>query len=1008
MYLRRSLLAALAVVAAACDQPSLARTYPLTADVLSVMEHSRLFELRLTRRQAWESCTPADSTRLLPRAVCARTNSDIGRELAALSPRVAAALKSPDTDVLWAAALLDLWSGRDDPRRLDRAIARLIEVRARDSTLAAVVNHLAVAHVARANLRGDARDLFASADAIEQAMAMDSVAPEITFNRGVLLGYIRADRQAARFWVVRTESARDWRDESATRRAAADARVATRPYPADWTAADVERDPQGAREYVLDSLIPRWVDAAGSTDREASSAVVMAIERIGATLAKRSDSSVAHIAGDLRRDSGPAFVYAVGEAVGGIRDYALARFNAVGPRLSAVVPVLDADQRYALADWANSTRAGALMNSGDFPGAIRIFESVNERANRRGDRALLARAHMGLGIAVARSRSMDEAEGLVVTARKTFAEIGEARSVASLDAILSEIYGFLGRTSDAASAAYRAFSSGTRIRYEDHLAFARRLAEDGWTRAAVVQLKEGSLAAAASPREKDVPEALGRLAEGEALIGQLEDAGRTLDSAWTRAKLVTDPEMRDRLDAELHRAASQVEFERNPVLARASLDSSALYFTKIPVELAALHSQRSRLSLALRDSATAEQDLSRSIALVRDMSESQLGSAPRATAELLRDAQRTLVALALARADTLAAFRHTLVGAGESPGDASGFAPTASDAELRYVVLPDRLVVWFRMKEQLRAASMALTRQALGAQVARFVNLVRTGDDSLAVRNLASTLFAELLGPFQHELRTASRIDIVPDDVLHDLPFAVLVDGEGRFLLERTATRVVTGGIGRRSSGKRGNGGHLLVADPQWDRAMFPDLEPLRWANREVASIDSLYVNAAVLSNRGASKAALVGALAQARLLHFAGHARVVGGRGSTSHLVLSASGRGFANDVLFASEISALALDHVELVVLSACGPAGSTNLPEGHSNALAQAFLESGAGAVMASRWSVDDEGTATLMRAVHAGLSQGLAPDEALRRAQVEGLRSIPQSILAGFTVFVPNTR
>lgn len=88
-----------------------------------------------------------------------------------------------------------------------------------------------------------------------------------------------------------------------------------------------------------------------------------------------------------------------------------------------------------------------------------------------------------------------------------------------------------------------------------------------------------------------------------------------------------------------------------------------------------------------------------------------------------------------------------------------------------------------------------------------------------------------------------------------------------------------------------------------------------------------------------------------------------------------------------FRSIIDNVKLRPGAIVVLAAC-ESGVTDF-ETMSNetfGLQLAFLHAGAKAVISALWPVDDRATSLLMRSLYEGLKQGLAPAEALRRAQI----------------------
>jgi CHAT domain-containing protein len=140
-----------------------------------------------------------------------------------------------------------------------------------------------------------------------------------------------------------------------------------------------------------------------------------------------------------------------------------------------------------------------------------------------------------------------------------------------------------------------------------------------------------------------------------------------------------------------------------------------------------------------------------------------------------------------------------------------------------------------------------------------------------------------------------------------------------------------------------------------------------------------------VLAGASASRQAVLREIGRHDLMHFAGHARVIGDNPGASHLVLARDSAGFGANVIYASEIANLHLDRVRLVVLSACGESRE-RFARSEGNGLVRAFLDAGAGGVIASQWEADDEATAELTRVLHRELRLGTLPDEALRRAQV----------------------
>jgi CHAT domain-containing protein len=129
--------------------------------------------------------------------------------------------------------------------------------------------------------------------------------------------------------------------------------------------------------------------------------------------------------------------------------------------------------------------------------------------------------------------------------------------------------------------------------------------------------------------------------------------------------------------------------------------------------------------------------------------------------------------------------------------------------------------------------------------------------------------------------------------------------------------------------------------------------------------------------------------LSQYKIIHFATHGLVNSTHPELSGVILSlVDEKGNpSNGFLRLTDIFNLKL-AANLVVLSAC-QTGMGQIVQGEGMVgLTRGFMYAGAQRVVVSLWSVDDEGTATLMSSFYQGMLQkGLTPAAALRAAQLE---------------------
>jgi CHAT domain-containing protein len=969
--------------------------YPLTASVLEAMDDTRPYQLRLDDSHRHQPCALTDTSQLIPSASCVTPPAAVLRRLTQLASQVSeSSRKAPTTDALWALALLDLSSGTPNGRQLDRAISRLVEVRARDSTPASVLSHLAVAHVARASVRGDARDLYAALDDIERAWERDSVSLAIRFNRALIHTLLKTHRRARVEWrtydAAETESI--WRTEASARDGAI-----TTPSPAGSFGVSAERvraDPQAAREFVLDSLLAAWAAAKRQDDAGSTREALAQIELIAqGLLAARGDSSVWHIVREVGPNANESVSDGVLKLVAGTRFYRATSFVSAGALLAESRDQLKAGGALALADWASLMLGATHMAGRRHDAALRVLDGVRSRAAARGDRSLEARALWAAGIAVGRDGAMDRAEQLFTWSRGIFLAIGEMRNAAFMDAALADVQGQTGRSLEAANSSFSAYAAvaraGGNVRYEDLLFVAQQLTTEGQIYAAAHMLSESLLAASEGKRPKDVPETLGRLALVQVAMAKRERATGTIAEARIAAREIKDPTMRSRLDAELNRAAARVLEASDPRASIALIDSARNYFATIPVEDGGLLLSRARLALQVGDSAGAERDLASATTTIRSLAPTTRGATARQLAATLRDAHRTLIELVLARGDTNLAFSHTVSLPSIGPHVRSGKPPALPQqgaVQLRFVITPNSVLSWANAIDRRSFSQVLISRDALVSKVARFVNVVRSGDDTMQVRLQGSELYRTLFAGHEQLLNDATVIDIYADDVLTTLPVTALSDDRGRFISERYAVRYVAATSSHEAGqGKVAGSGPLLVGNPAWKRSDFPGLEPLRWANDEVQQIAKLYSQHTLLSGTAATKSALLRAMPNHDVIHFAGHSRVAVENPGASHLVLAA-GKSFGDGVLHAADIAKLDLRGVKLVVLSSCGTTSHDAGASEAANGLALAFLDAGVDAVVAGLWEVDDEDVVGFTTAFHESLVRGLTPEAALQKARL----------------------
>jgi CHAT domain-containing protein len=311
---------------------------------------------------------------------------------------------------------------------------------------------------------------------------------------------------------------------------------------------------------------------------------------------------------------------------------------------------------------------------------------------------------------------------------------------------------------------------------------------------------------------------------------------------------------------------------------------------------------------------------------------------------------------------------------------------------VEYALLKDRAIAWVVSPRGVRQQPIAASRDSIARLVQRFVKestIPRAHDG-----DARSQLFELLLAPLRGDLAGAAQLTVVCDRELTRLPFAALWDSATRqYVVERYTVRTEPSASflfvarGPRSVAPPTA---LVVGEPLLDSASTR-LGELPGAKAEAEHVAALYPNRTLLTGDSAARDTVVSLLRTHRVFHFAGHAVFNEDRPELSYLALAAPHGHGGDGALEARDISELRLPNLELVVLSACRSLSSRPSRTGAVAGLASSFLRAGSPAIISSLWDVSDDVTGPLLSTFHRLFAGGTPAPSALRRAQLEALKS-----------------
>jgi len=344
-------------------------------------------------------------------------------------------------------------------------------------------------------------------------------------------------------------------------------------------------------------------------------------------------------------------------------------------------------------------------------------------------------------------------------------------------------------------------------------------------------------------------------------------------------------------------------------------------------------------------------------------------------------------------------------------------------ARIRSRLRPDEMLLEYVLAEP-QSFCLTISEHAEGIAVLPagrlyIENAVREFLASIRARrndvNLATRLYDILLRPISRQT-TLDRLIIVPDGILHLLPFETLRDSSNPLLLGRTIvsytpsstvlyvlrnannprhdrrTLLALGDVPYQNQGNasaeiappRGINQRLLRGMSDLFGMRLYDLPETR---AEVLDIKGILGGGTVLLGPNATETAFKSQpLADFKIVHLAAHGFSDSQFPERSGLVLGVDKASSDDGVLQVREIMGLRFD-ADLVALSACDTSvGKLQGEEGITD-LAEAFLVRGAKSVVASLWSADDTFTHALMNQLYRHLVQGEDRASALRNAKLD---------------------
>jgi CHAT domain-containing protein len=876
--------------------------------------------------------------------------------------------------------------------RPEEGIARLRELAEAAPKDARIRNDLAAAYYSSALRLGRAALYPQALAAADRALQLDPRMAEALFNRALILERMGLRAEARRSWeqYLAVDPSSAWAAEARThlarlpaqtgaflfRQAIPELERRTAANDARAIRASIDRYRQQARTWGEAEFLGDWAKAERQGDAATAAAKLRVARMIGAALLDLSGERLLADAVQAIDSADAAQRSALVEAHTLYRDGRIA-YSRRTP--AEAEPLL--------------RRAGERFDSGGSPMAsvARYFAANTVFDQNRVDEAraqletlraavpaqysaLHAQIGWELGLCHIVSGEWNSALTTLGEAATRFDRLGETSNAAFLDSLKAEVLASLGRPNESWAAWIAAFAKLGDQGIGDQLlvavdAAARMEIDARRYEAALAMLRVEATHARAGGDDAMLAMSLTRQVLVSEKMGGYADADAHLAEALRVEPRIADPNVRERVGADIRFAAGVVALRSDALRARQQLDAAIRSYQSDnrPIFLPEAYLQRARAEVNAGDRGAARADLDRGLAALERQQSASGPMGGSGIVEVGRQLYEAAIRHALDDGDAPRAFAYAERRHGGDPATVDEVRQRlagSGTAVLELVVLDDEVIAFTVTASSFDAVRTPVKRSHLEGLI------VQRGD-----RNALASLYRSLIAPSEQSIGPARALTVVADRLLEGVPFAALLDASGRYLVERFPVTLAESAGSLRRSAAAAPAAVVVAELPPREGVVA-----LAGVREEADGVSALYGRATRL--QAASFQSFIDAARGGAVVHLAGHAERETAGAIDPSLTFAADER------VSWRTVARQSLRGTGVVVLAACETLRSSEAePTGHS--IAAGFLAAGAGEVIGTLAPIEDDAARELFLDIHRHLASGDAAPVAVRKAQLRSL-------------------
>lgn len=247
-------------------------------------------------------------------------------------------------------------------------------------------------------------------------------------------------------------------------------------------------------------------------------------------------------------------------------------------------------------------------------------------------------------------------------------------------------------------------------------------------------------------------------------------------------------------------------------------------------------------------------------------------------------------------------------------------------------------------------------------------------------------LYRQLVLPWEKKLAGYEQLMIIPDDELNQLPFEMLSNAAGEYLIQSHSVIYNNSCTLLQIPAETKSDQELLGFAPFTEKNVPGALPPLPGSAQELTDQKGL-----ILMGASASKSNFLKEAGRYPILHLATHAQTNDEDPLKSFIAFyPAHPDSSTLDQIHLPDIYSLSLKNSRLAILSAC-ETGSGQLIRGEGIiSLSRAFSYAGCPNMIMSQWKANDQSTAYILKRLHHYLRSGKSIAHSLREAKLDYLK------------------